>query len=52
MGDVLHQVNNINAYRRMLRRERIFRDRNNPFDIYNMKSFMLDLGLLKKTYFL
>lgn len=39
MGDILHQVNNINAYRRMLRRERIFRDRNNPFDIYNDEEF-------------
>jgi hypothetical protein len=52
MADILHQVNNINAYRRMLRRDRNFRDRNNSFNIYNMKSFMLDLGLLKKTYFL
>jgi hypothetical protein len=39
MRDILRQVNNINAYRRMLRRERIFRDRNNPFDIYNDEEF-------------
>ena len=24
-----------NAYRRALRRERLFRDRNNPFDLYD-----------------